>query len=69
MNKSNEFLRVLLGSMPKSKEHWPLAICFGLSFAVMLICSAGGSLWAVPFGVSTLLLSKRMEKKGVEVEE
>ena len=69
MEKSNELRELFLGSMPKSKKHWPLAICFALSFVAMLVCCAGGSWLAVPFGGSALALSKRMEKKGVNIEE
>ena len=69
MEKSNELRELFLGSMPKSKKHWPLAICFALSFVAMLVCCAGGSWLAVPSGVVMLFLSKRMEKKGVDIEE
>ena len=69
MEKSNEWRELFLGSMPKSKKHWPLAICFALSFVAMLVCCVGGSWLAVPFGGSALALSKRMEKKGVDIEE
>lgn len=69
MEKSNEMKRLVLGSMPKSKEHWPLAICFALAFCLMLVCSCAGSWLAIPSGAATLYLSKRMEKKGVDIEE
>lgn len=69
MEKSNDLRELVLGSMPKSKKHWPLAICFAVAFCTMVICCCAGSWWAIPTGIVMLLLSKRMEKKGVEVEE
>lgn len=69
MKEKNVMKWQVVSSMPKKKEHWPLAICFALSFVVMMICCCGGSWLAVPFGVLTLILSKRMEKAGVDIEE
>ena len=69
MEKSNELKKVALDSMPRSKEHWPLAVWFAVSFTTMLVLACACSPLAVPAGVLTLILSKRMEKAGVEVEE
>lgn len=69
MEKNKELRKLVLGSMPKSKKHWPLAIGFALTFCLMFVCCCAGSWLALPFGAATVYLSKRMEKKEVEIEE
>lgn len=66
---TNELKKLASDMMPKSKKHYPLAVCFAVSFTVMVILCCSGSLVSIPFAVLTLDLSRKMEKIGVEVDE
>lgn len=69
MEKDTTLKKLFLDSMPMSKKHWPLAIGFAIAFSGMIVLSACGSWLAIPSGLLTLYLGKKMEKKGVEINE
>ena len=69
MEKDTTLKKLILDSMPKRKEHWPLAVGFAVAFSGMVILGACGSWLTIPSGLLALYLSKKMKKKGVEINE
>ncbi len=69
MEKNTDFKRLILDTMPRNKKHWPLAIGFAVALCGMFVLGACDSWLAIPSGLLTLYLGKKMDTKGVEINE